>query len=218
MSNAQRMKEWRAKKLAEDPEFLDKEREKARERANKRYNEFKGDPAYLEAERERKRKVQAKRRANPETNAQIKEQNKRSRAKPENQAKQAERMKLWREANTDRIKEYQEQWRLENAESVAAYRKQYYAHYRTGKYGITLDEFFVLYIEQCGLCKICGTEIGLTSADGNVAHIDHNHDTGKVRGLLCMSCNQGLGLFKDNPVFLDRAIEYLHNEGYYGDD
>jgi hypothetical protein len=42
--------------------------------------------------------------------------------------------------------------------------------------------------------------------------VDHNHTTGKIRGLLCPKCNQGIGLLMDNPLFLIRAAEYLRRE------
>ena len=46
---------------------------------------------------------------------------------------------------------------------------------------------------------------------GGRFHIDHDHSTGKVRGLLCTACNMGLGLFKDDPEMLLRAIDYLED-------
>jgi hypothetical protein len=53
---------------------------------------------------------------------------------------------------------------------------------------------------QCGICK---TSIGWN------CHVDHDHKTNKVRGLLCGTCNIGLGMFKDSSVILNNAIEYL---------
>ena len=52
------------------------------------------------------------------------------------------------------------------------------------------------------LCCICGEKQELV--------IDHDHRTGKVRGLLCGSCNKGLGFFKDNKKYLNSAIKYLN--------
>ncbi len=56
---------------------------------------------------------------------------------------------------------------------------------------------------QNGLCAMC--------RDGPAAHVDHDHVSGQVRGLLCFNCNAGLGLFKDRTVVLAAAITYLRN-------
>lgn len=67
-------------------------------------------------------------------------------------------------------------------------------------------------IEQDGLCKICSKELYLFSPKkSTTAHVDHDHKTGKVRGLLCQECNTGLGKFNDNVGLFYRAIEYLKN-------
>jgi hypothetical protein len=72
------------------------------------------------------------------------------------------------------------------------------------RYGLTDADYLALIDEQ-DRCPICGVEF-----DQNVKpHIDHDHATGKVRGLLCNNCNTGLGMFKDNSEFLLKAIEYL---------
>ena len=55
----------------------------------------------------------------------------------------------------------------------------------------------------CAICKVSATELRRELS------VDHNHDTGAIRGLLCSACNTGLGLFKDNTRFLFAAIEYL---------
>jgi hypothetical protein len=61
--------------------------------------------------------------------------------------------------------------------------------------------------EQGGVCKICGTDKPW-SRSGKFT-IDHDHATGRVRGLLCHNCNLGLGKFKDSIEFLRKAMEYL---------
>ncbi|WMI33594.1 hypothetical protein SEA_KENREY_232 [Streptomyces phage Kenrey] len=53
-------------------------------------------------------------------------------------------------------------------------------------------------------CAICGTELNIRTA-----RIDHDHETGVIRGTLCNSCNLGLGLFQDNPELLSNAAKYL---------
>lgn len=76
------------------------------------------------------------------------------------------------------------------------------AYYRFRKYGITAQDFAVMYLSQDGLCGICG--VPMTNP-----YVDHCHQTGKVRGLLCHHCNTGLGNFRDCPEFLLNAIQYL---------
>ncbi len=73
------------------------------------------------------------------------------------------------------------------------------------KYGITLEDYQALFTKQNGCCAICGTT---QSAWGKLA-VDHNHDSGEVRGLLCFNCNTSIGKLNDDPALLRRAAEYL---------
>ncbi len=73
------------------------------------------------------------------------------------------------------------------------------------RYGITLKQKKELLQIQENKCKICAIELTIKSAC-----IDHNHKTGKIRGILCNHCNNGLGCFKDNCSLLKRALEYLN--------
>ena len=70
-------------------------------------------------------------------------------------------------------------------------------------YGITRKEYENMIIQQDNKCAICH------SAFTKTPHIDHNHDNGKVRGILCAGCNHALGLFKDNTDAIIRAIAYV---------
>ena len=79
---------------------------------------------------------------------------------------------------------------------------------RVGRYRITLEDYETLYQAQQGRCAIC-REI-LTE---NKRRIDHDHRTGKVRGILCTSCNTGIGLFQDSSAILEQAEDYLHSHG-----
>ena len=89
----------------------------------------------------------------------------------------------------------------------------YSAEYRRRKtlacYGITPEDFNDMLEEQDNRCKICNIE-ERHAAKGRF-HVDHCHDTGKVRGLLCSKCNQGLGMFNDNSQFLREAATYLED-------
>ncbi len=73
-------------------------------------------------------------------------------------------------------------------------------------YGIDLTQYNQLLIEQNSCCKICKRHRSELTQD---LHTDHDHKTGKVRGLLCFNCNQGLGNFKDSKGLLISAFEYL---------
>ncbi len=82
--------------------------------------------------------------------------------------------------------------------------------YLKNTYGITKADHDLLYEEQGGVCKICKKEGFLSSAKHKKKlAVDHDHETGRVRGLLCHNCNRGLGLFQDDPEILKNAIEYL---------
>ena len=70
------------------------------------------------------------------------------------------------------------------------------------KYGITQADYLQMYESQKGACAICKRPYDLLQ-------VDHCHDTGKVRGLLCVPCNTALGKFRDDPVILQSAISYL---------
>jgi dCMP deaminase len=74
-------------------------------------------------------------------------------------------------------------------------------------YGITSDDYEMALVMQKGVCAICKTN---TSGDkGKRLSVDHNHTTGKFRGLLCDRCNRAIGLFKDDFKTLQNAIVYL---------
>ena len=73
------------------------------------------------------------------------------------------------------------------------------------KYGITLEEFRQMSKEQGDVCLICEEECNT----GHRLSVDHDHTTGKVRGLLCRKCNNVLGHAGDNPEILRKAIQYL---------
>lgn len=77
-------------------------------------------------------------------------------------------------------------------------------------YGIGWDDYCRMHKEQKGLCAICGSP-GFTMKECHTLKlvVDHDHETGAVRGLLCHNCNRGLGLFHDRCEDLVRALQYL---------
>ena len=84
------------------------------------------------------------------------------------------------------------------------------AHYMlVRKFKISHEALIKLEVEQDGKCAICNQEC----SHGKKLSLDHDHQTGQLRGLLCSSCNLALGGFKDNPQILINAIGYLKKWG-----
>lgn len=75
------------------------------------------------------------------------------------------------------------------------------ADYLRRTFGLTPEQVDAMVAEQGGVCAICG--------QGKPQHIDHDHRSGRVRGVLCGPCNMGLGLFGDDPMRLHAAVRYL---------
>jgi recombination endonuclease VII len=89
-------------------------------------------------------------------------------------------------------------WRANNPKSHRAYILK-------RLYGLTLADYDALLVSQIGGCAICTRP----PIDDKLLHVDHDHKTGQVRGLLCQQCNHAVGLFQENVAFLSRAISYL---------
>jgi hypothetical protein len=74
-------------------------------------------------------------------------------------------------------------------------------------YGITIADYMDMLTIQDGCCAICAS-IEARAQGGNF-NVDHDHETGKIRALLCDNCNRGIGVFKDNPNYLIAAAHYI---------
>lgn len=96
-------------------------------------------------------------------------------------------------------KVYQRNWRQANNDRIRSERL-------VRLYGITLDQFNAMLGTQDGRCAVCLDPM-------KEVHVDHCHETKVVRGLLCGSCNRGLGQFKDEPERLRAALRYLDHHG-----
>lgn len=111
----------------------------------------------------------------------------------------AARMREWRKANPEEAKR----------QGRARYRRNKRGARNTQlqiHFGITLPQYEALAAQQNHQCAICDA----TKAGGRGAwHVDHDHSTKKIRGLLCHHCNVGLGNFRDNVRVLLRAVDYL---------
>lgn len=76
-------------------------------------------------------------------------------------------------------------------------------------YGISIDEYDNMVKQQGGVCALCGR----ADPYGRNLAVDHDHDTGKIRGLLCTHCNFALGLVRDDVSVLQKMVEYLTVSG-----
>lgn len=75
------------------------------------------------------------------------------------------------------------------------------------KYGLSYEDYCSMLSQQAGVCAICGNKE--TYGRKKNLSVDHCHTTGRIRGLLCSSCNIGLGKFKEDTALLEKALEYL---------
>jgi hypothetical protein len=131
----------------------------------------------------------------------------------------AEDQREYYKANPEKFKAYKARARNETVEErdarIQRRRAEAPANRRIASWkwhirktlGATAEQYEQMYTAQSGKCAICGT----ADPGGKRARfsIDHCHDTGVIRGLLCVSCNSGLGYFKDDIPRLEKATEYL---------
>jgi hypothetical protein len=110
------------------------------------------------------------------------------------------RVKKWQQENAERLNAYR---RAHNAtpERKRALRSGYYR--RT--YGLTADEVDDMLAAQGGVCAICKERPEVEAR----MHVDHEHCTGTIRGVLCSRCNHAIGLLREDPVLFARAADYL---------
>lgn len=117
-------------------------------------------------------------------------------------------------------KEYREKdlegYRAKLREKYKNSKEHYRDLARRSMYNVPLGTYEMLHTAQNGKCAICGSE--QAAKDGRKLALDHHHESGIVRGLLCTTCNQGIGAFRENPDLLRAAISYLYSSGYTIED
>lgn len=100
-------------------------------------------------------------------------------------------------------------WRKGREASIARSRARRY-----GKYGITAEQYAAMLETQNGVCAVCDQpEKAVMQGVLMKLAIDHDHDDGHVRGLLCARCNRALGLLGDSPELVKRLLAYLEEDG-----
>jgi hypothetical protein len=127
-----------------------------------------------------------------------------------NKEKVAARHKRYRNKNKKHISERNIKYNKEHSYQQKQYRM---AHRKTSRdynlkkcYGITLDDYNIMFEEQNGCCAVCGIHQSIFK---KTLFVDHDHVSGKIRGLLCHDCNIAIGNLKDDPKLFYRAIDYL---------
>lgn len=124
---------------------------------------------------------------------------------PEAREKNRLRNIEWRKNNPERYRKAVSNWRLRNPEYESSLKLKH-------RYGITTEQYVEMVKVQNNRCAICrNEETALHNSTKQVQKlaVDHCHKTGKVRELLCQDCNRGIAKFHEDPLRLQRAIEYL---------
>jgi len=110
------------------------------------------------------------------------------------------RVKRWQQANAEELNAY----RRERRQDPIVKGRDRAGHLRR-KYGITPAEYGQMLARQGGVCFLCGSH----PRPPYSLHVDHDHASGKIRGLLCFNCNYALGHFADDPDRLRAAARYV---------
>ena len=113
---------------------------------------------------------------------------------------QMERQRQWRQANPEKVREQHRRHRGRQRET----------HLRR-TFGLTGDEYAARLAAQGGVCAICARPETRKDKAGHIKPlaVDHCHESGAVRGLLCDACNQGIGHFGDDVTRMRQAMAYL---------
>jgi hypothetical protein len=114
-----------------------------------------------------------------------------------------DRVKKWQQENPERLNEYRREYRR-RPERKTADREGYLKR----KYGLTLEQYDAMLEAQNGVCAICGE----ARPEERTLHVDHDHVTGVIRGLLCFRCNNALGDFREEYELFRRAADYLDHD------
>jgi hypothetical protein len=107
---------------------------------------------------------------------------------------------------TPRDRERTKKWIRANPERQKMHQRR---HILWKRYGLSPEDYDALVAKQDGRCAIC---LSKSTGPWGVLVVDHNHDTNRVRGLLCHACNVGIGQMKDDPRIVRRALNYLEGQ------
>lgn len=116
----------------------------------------------------------------------------------------------YRLAHKEEMKNYLSDWQAAHPDKTKVYLDRYYLK---KTYGLTIEQYEEMNSKQGGKCALCDKkETALSRSGVRRLSVDHDHKTGQIRGLLCMSCNTSIGKLGDNIEGLKKAIEYLERK------
>ena len=116
-----------------------------------------------------------------------------------------EQKRDWAQKNVEHVREYQRAYREKNRERIREKSRDYFRRRGLAQYGLTVEQYDAILVAQGGGCAVCGKH-----PNGRRLPVDHEHETGRVRGILCDNCNRGIGrLGLEIPGRLERFAEYL---------
>ncbi len=131
----------------------------------------------------------------------------------------------WQRRNREKCREASQRHYWNYKDKINAKTRKWYdsgsgvnclrKHHLKKTFGITLEDYDYMLYKQDYRCAVCGSDYPGCNGKGkrNSFCVDHDHETNKVRGLLCRNCNTGIGLLGDNIKGLEKAIKYLE-KGY----
>ena len=125
----------------------------------------------------------------------------------------AESVNRWRKKNPEKWKAIAKRSYEKNGKRPDQVRARRRYHLKK-TYGISLEQYEQMFTEQKGVCAVCKLpEFRIKRGSYKSLDVDHNHDTGQVRGLLCSACNSSLGLLSEDPERILALFDYVvkHN-------
>lgn len=153
---------------------------------------------------ERQREYMREYQSRPDVRARKRAYNRAYRAIPKNREKHNKQSGAYQKTRRAKAK----------ATDPAGYRNERRRSNLLHFYGLTVQEYDAMMAEQNGVCAVCSMPemsrvAGRGADERRRLAVDHDHESGRVRGLLCLTCNHGLGAFRENPELLRDAATYL---------
>lgn len=199
------LREYNRRRKEDDPEYAERCREASRRCEEKRKERRRADPEFRQRENDRIKSYATPERVKawnanraPSTDEQRKERN----------AKSAERWHSNSEVRERAAARWRERVASGDPSALAAVKKGRYYNRAKGS-GLTREDIQAMRDAQGGCCAVCGVVPGPTKDGRDPLHVDHRHDNGAIRGMLCNRCNQAAGVLDRDPEYLRKLAEYV---------